>query len=98
MRITTPRTQHEIDLAQITADDICIEDIAHGLAALACYPSIRHVYYSLAERGIRLASVMIPPVQLQALLLDAEYAYVPRGCWTMHCATASGPPFISDSA
>lgn len=62
--------------ASPSVDQICIEDIAHGLANTARYGGQALKFYSVAQHSI-LTSYLAPyPYALAALLHDASEAYI----------------------
>jgi hypothetical protein len=58
-------------------DEIDIEDIAHALSLSCRYQGQCRVFYSVAEHCIRVAEIVHPRCQLEALLHDAAEAYIP---------------------
>lgn len=63
-----------------TEDDICIEDIAHGLSNICRYIGQCKPFYSVAEHGVRMAEILIKQGLLEcallALLHDSPEAYI----------------------
>jgi hypothetical protein len=65
-----------LDFRNPDPDTICIEDIAHALALTNRYNGHTPFPYSVAQHSV-LASLVAPPgLELQALMHDAQEAYV----------------------
>lgn len=72
---------HEFDPTAPTADDLCIEDIAHALSYLTRANGHFRVFYSVARHSINCAKEVkakgfTEKVQLLALLHDSAEAYI----------------------
>ena len=68
-----------VNLADLTSDVICIEDIAHSLSHICRYTGHSRVHYSVAEHCYWASEVALrsqPKFALYALLHDAHEAYV----------------------
>ena len=76
-RITTFTGRH-FPITTATVDDICIEDIAHGLSNCCRYAGQCEPFYSVAEHSVRMAEHLSynKPAMLLALLHDAAEAYL----------------------
>ena len=63
-----------------TEEDICIEDIAHGLSNICRYVGQVHTFYSVAEHSVRMTEMCIRSglfdLALFALLHDSPEAYI----------------------
>lgn len=61
----------------MTNDDICIEDIAHGLSNICRYVGQCNPFYSVAEHSVRISRLIKSDyLRLPALLHDASEAYI----------------------
>lgn len=58
------------------ADEVAIEDIAHGLAMVCRYGGHTRKFYSVAEHSIACSYYVEPQFALHALLHDATEAYI----------------------
>ena len=72
---------HEFDPTAPTADDLCMEDIAHALSYLTRANGHFRVFYSVARHSINCAKEVkakgfTEKVQLLALLHDSAEAYI----------------------
>lgn len=65
-----------ISLSQPSIEDICIEDIATGLANTCRFGGQIGRWYSVAEHAIKVASMVPDHLKMQALLHDATEAYI----------------------
>lgn len=80
IRMTT-YSGRTIDLQAMSADDIYIEDIAHGLSQCCRYIGQCREFYSVAEHSTRMATYLgsegyASTICLAALLHDASEAYI----------------------
>lgn len=73
-------TGRQIDLFNMTADDVDIIDIAHGLSRICRFGGHVHGWLSVAEHCVRVAERCVangrPDLALQALYHDAAEAYI----------------------
>lgn len=70
-------TGKTINPYNVRPDDICIEDIAHGLSLLCRYSGQCNKFYSVAEHSIIMAVCSwLPGNPLAKLLHDAAEAYI----------------------
>lgn len=65
-----------INLLNFRDEDICLEDIAHGLACVNRFAGQAQVPVSVAQHSIYVARLCPKMHQLQALLHDASEAYL----------------------
>ena len=75
MLLTTAHGR-KIDLMKISASDINIQDIAHGLSNLCRFAGHTRQFYSVAQHSVRVALSLPPEWALSGLLHDATEAYV----------------------
>jgi hypothetical protein len=71
-------TGRAFDLAHPSPGDVCIADIAHGLALQSRFVGQCRWHYSIAQHSIHVASIVFatdPSLALAALLHDASEAY-----------------------
>lgn len=77
--LTTYSGRH-IFFIRPSKDDICIEDIAHGLSNICRYVGQCSTFYSVAEHSVRMADIMTKrgyhDQALLALLHDSPEAYI----------------------
>lgn len=59
-----------------SADEVELEDIAHGLAYQCRFNGQTDAFYSVAQHSLLVAELVPPPLRLTALLHDAAEAYV----------------------
>lgn len=77
MSLMCTYTGKMIDLENVKAEDICIEDIAHALSLLCRYTGHTRSFYSVAEHSVLLSRAEgMPGTPLARLLHDAVEAYL----------------------
>lgn len=69
-------TGRAIYLIDPRPDEICLEDIAHGLANLCRFNGHVSTFYSVAQHSIFVSEIVPPHLALQALMHDATEAYL----------------------
>ncbi len=73
--IATSTGKH-IDFANITPDQICIEDIARDLSNECRFAGQLESFYSVAQHSVYVSQIVPPEYALEALLHDAAEAYI----------------------
>jgi hypothetical protein len=73
MTTYTGRVFHPIDPK---VEDVCIEDIAHGLALQCRYAGQCRAFYSVAQHCVMGSYIVSKDWQLEFLLHDAQEAYI----------------------
>lgn len=68
-------TGKHFDFINISADDICIEDIAQGLSNECRFAGQIDSFYSVAQHSVYVSLIVPPEYALEALLHDASEAY-----------------------
>lgn len=68
-------TGKHFDYINISADDICIEDIAQGLSNECRFAGQIDSFYSVAQHSVYVSLIVPPEYALEALLHDASEAY-----------------------
>lgn len=86
MPLMQTTTGHELDLANLQADDVSVVDVAQQLAKLCRFNGCTREFYSVAQHSVLVASVLReqgrgPATQLLGLLHDAHEAYL--GDWIL---------------
>ncbi len=77
MGVMCTYTGKTIDLEDVRAEDICIQDIAHALSNLCRYTGHTSSFYSVAEHCVLLSKAEnMPGTPLARLLHDAVEAYL----------------------
>ena len=76
----TSHSGRHVDLCDPRPDQICIEDIAHGLSMLCRFTGHVSTFYSVAQHSVLVARACPPHLRLQGLLHDAQEAYI--GDWS----------------
>ncbi len=71
-----------INILDPTPDDICLEDIAHGLALQTRFNGQCSDFYSVAQHSVLLSYQVEPGHMMDALMHDAPEAYI-GDCVTM---------------
>lgn len=85
-----------VDYLDPRPEDICIEDIARGLAYTARFAGQSTRLYTVAEHSVRVMQRVPTKLQLAALLHDAHEAYM---CdWPTPLKNAVGPRVFDDIA
>lgn len=72
--ITTQSGKH-FDFNNLSADDICIEDIACALSNICRFTGHVQDFYSVAQHSVHVSYLVKPEFALEALLHDAAEAY-----------------------
>ncbi|WP_194761201.1 HD family hydrolase [Pantoea ananatis] len=72
--ITTQSGKH-FDYTNVTADAICIEDIACALSNICRFTGHVQDFYSVAQHSVHVSYLVEPEFALEALLHDAAEAY-----------------------
>lgn len=73
--ITTQSGKH-FDYTNVTADAICIEDIACALSNICRFTGHVQDFYSVAQHSVHVSYLVEPEFALDALLHDAAEAYI----------------------
>lgn len=68
-------TGKRIDPFNMTADDVCIEDIAHSLSHICRFNGNCCEFYSVSQHSIYVASLLPPEFKFVGLMHDATEAY-----------------------
>ena len=72
--ITTQSGKH-FDFNNLSAADICIEDISCALSNLCRFTGHVQDFYSVAQHSVHVSYLVPPEFALEALLHDAAEAY-----------------------
>lgn len=72
--ITTQSGKH-FDYTNVTADSICIDDIACALSNICRFTGHVQDFYSVAQHSVHVSYLVPPEFALEALLHDAAEAY-----------------------
>ena len=72
--ITTQSGKH-FDFTNVTADSICIDDIACALSNICRFTGQVQDFYSVAQHSVHVSYLVEPEFALEALLHDAAEAY-----------------------
>ncbi len=65
-----------LDPLHLRAEDICVDDVAHGLAMTCRYGGQCKSYYSVAEHAVLVSRHVAPEFAREALLHDTSEAYI----------------------
>lgn len=65
-----------VNVASLTEDDICLEDIAHSLAMTCRFNGNTKSFFSVLSHSILVSSIVENRFQLEALMHDAHEAYL----------------------